>query len=68
MKKQSNVGFVVAALAALGFSAGVALAQGKDGPRCVGADGKEVMTADGKSITTKGDCEKAGGTLQAPRK
>jgi hypothetical protein len=66
MKKQSNVGFVMAMLAALGFSAGVALAQGS-GPRCVGADGKEVMTADGKPITSKGDCEKAGGTLQAPR-
>lgn len=67
MKKQSNVGFVMAMLAALGFSAGVALAQGRDGPRCVGADGKEVMTADGKPITTKSDCDKAGGTLQAPR-
>jgi hypothetical protein len=68
MNKQSNVGIVVAALAALGFSAGAALAQGKDGPKCVGADGKEVMAPDGKAITTKADCEKAGGTLQAPRK
>ncbi|MBM3342837.1 MAG: acetate--CoA ligase [Betaproteobacteria bacterium] len=68
MNKQSNVGIVLAALAALGFSAGAALAQGKDGPRCVAADGKEVMTADGKPITSKAECDKAGGTLQAPRK
>lgn len=68
MKKQLDMGMVLAAIAALGFSAGAALAQGKDGPRCVSADGKEVMTADGKPITGKAECEKAGGTLQAPRK
>lgn len=67
MKKQSTMSMVLAALAALGFSAGVALAQGKDGPRCVGADGKE-LTVDGKPITSKSECDKAGGTLQAPRK
>lgn len=68
MKKQFDMGMVLAAIAALGFSAGAALAQTKDGPRCVNAEGKEVMTADGKPITTKADCDKAGGTLQAPRK
>jgi hypothetical protein len=68
MNRQSNVGIVLAAFAALGFSAGAALAQGKDGPKCVGADGKELMAPDGKAISTKGDCEKAGGTLQAPKK
>lgn len=69
MKQQPNkVGIVVAALAALGFAMGSAMAQTRDGPRCVGADGKEVMTADGKPVTTKADCDKAGGTLQAPRK
>lgn len=68
MKKQFDMGMALAAIAALGFSAGAALAQTKDGPRCVNADGKEVMTADGKPITTKAECDKAGGTLQAPRK
>ncbi len=68
MNRQSNVGVVVAALVALGISAGAALAQTKDAPRCVGADGKELMTADGKAITTQSECERAGGNLQAPRK
>lgn len=67
MKKQTTMGMMLAVLAALGFSAGAALAQGKDGPRCVGADGKE-LTVDGKPITSKAECDKAGGTLQAPRK
>ncbi len=68
MNTQSRMGMVVAVVAALGFSAGAALAQGKDGPKCVGADGKEVMAPDGKAVTTKADCDKAGGTLQAPKK
>lgn len=69
MKQQpKKVGIVVATLAALGFAMGSAMAQTKDGPRCIGADGKEVMTADGKPVTSKADCDKAGGTLQAPRK
>jgi hypothetical protein len=68
MDKQSKMGIVLAVFMAMGISSGTAMAQTKDAPKCVSTDGKEIKAPDGTAITTKADCEKEGGTLQAPKK